>query len=59
MTGQSQSAGYAGPMPRCLTGHAGPDGAPLYDGFLYSGSPPWQVPLHQCRADLKPGTRGC
>ena len=26
----------------------GPGGGPLYDGFLYSGSPPWQVPLHQC-----------
>ncbi|HMA12600.1 MAG TPA: alpha/beta hydrolase domain-containing protein, partial [Steroidobacteraceae bacterium] len=38
----------------------GPGGGPLYDGFLYSGSPPWQVPLHQCAtgfADEDPRSR--
>ncbi len=56
MTGQSQTAGYARtyatvfhPMTRAA------DGTPLYDAYLYSGSPPWQVPLNQCRADLPAG----
>jgi hypothetical protein len=56
MTGQSQTAGYARtyatvfalPIEEQL-------GAPLYDGYLFSGSPPWQVPLHQCMADLPEG----
>ncbi len=30
-------------------------GKPLFDAYLYSGSPPWQVPLHQCMKDLPPG----
>lgn len=56
MTGQSQTAGYARtyatvfalPLEEAL-------GRPLYDGYLYSGSPPWQVPLHQCAAPLPEG----
>lgn len=51
MTGQSQTAGYARTWASVFARHTeGPDGGPLYDGFLYSGSPPWQVPLHQCAA---------
>jgi hypothetical protein len=56
MTGQSQTGGYArtyasvfGKLIR------GPNGKPLYDAYIYSGSPPWQVPLHQCRKDLDAG----
>jgi hypothetical protein len=56
MTGQSQTAGYARTYAtvfgRWVTAA---DDEPLYDGYLSSGSPPWQVPLHQCRADLPPG----
>jgi len=56
MTGQSQTAGYArtyaSVFGRVVTG---PDGKPLYDGYLYSGSPPWQVPLHQCAGDFAAG----
>ncbi|MFM1885737.1 MAG: hypothetical protein RL026_894, partial [Pseudomonadota bacterium] len=49
MTGQSQTAGYARTWASVFSRHVqGPNGGPLYDGFLYSGSPPWQVPLHQC-----------
>lgn len=56
MTGQSQTAGYA----RLYAGLFGrrevaPDGKPLYDGYLYSGSPPWQVPVNQCWHDLPEG----
>lgn len=51
MTGQSQTAGYARTWASVFAPHVeGPDGGPLYDGFLYTGSPPWQVPLHQCAA---------
>lgn len=51
MTGQSQTAGYARTWASVFARHVqAPDGGPLYDGFLYSGSPPWQVPLHQCGA---------
>ena len=56
MTGQSQTAGYARTYAAFFAGRArGPSGGPLYDGYLYSGSPPWQVPLNQCLGDLKPG----
>jgi hypothetical protein len=56
MTGQSQSAGYARTYATVFARTvAGNDGKPLYDGFLYSGSPPWQVPLNQCRTDLPEG----
>ena len=56
MTGQSQTAGYARtyatvfalPIEAQL-------GEALYDGYLYSGSPPWQVPLHQCMASFDEG----
>ena len=45
MTGQSQTAGYARTY---ATVFARPveqaRGAALYDGYLYSGAPPWQVP---------------
>ncbi len=56
MTGQSQTAGYARTYASFfgLTEKA-PGGGPLYDGYLYSGSPPWQVPIHQCSKDLSPG----
>jgi hypothetical protein len=51
MTGQSQTAGYARTWASVFARHTeAPKGGPLYDGFLYSGSPPWQVPLHQCAA---------
>lgn len=49
MTGQSQSGGYARTYASFFgdrTSEA--DGTPLYDAYLYSGSPPWQVPVHQC-----------
>ena len=56
MTGQSQTAGYARTYATFfgLTEKA-PDGHPLYDGYLYSGSPPWQVPLSQCLKGFSPG----
>jgi streptogramin lyase len=61
MTGQSQTAGYARTWASVFARHVqGPGGGPLYDGFLYSGSPPWQVPLHQCAtsfADDDPRSR--
>lgn len=56
LTGQSQTAGYArtyaSVFARVVTDAAGD---PIYDGYLYSGSPPWQVPLHQCAASFEPG----
>jgi hypothetical protein len=53
MTGQSQTAGYARTYASVFARTVeGPNGGPLYDAYLYSGSPPWQVPLNQCRADL-------
>lgn len=56
LTGQSQTAGYARTYATVFHRWTrGPDGRPLYDAYLYSGSPPWQVPLHQCRADLPAG----
>jgi hypothetical protein len=56
MTGQSQTAGYARTYASVFgTKTQGPNGKPLYDAYLYSGSPPWQVPLHQCREDLEEG----
>jgi hypothetical protein len=56
MTGQSQSAGYARTYASVFAHTvATKEGKPLYDGYLYSGSPPWQVPLHQCRKDLADG----
>ena len=55
MTGQSQTAGYARTYAtvfgRIVTG---PNGKPLYDGYLYAGSPPWQVPLYQCAQEVFP-----
>ena len=56
MTGQSQSAGYARTYAT-MFGAAERDGHghPLYDGYLYSGSPPWQVPVNQCAKDPPPG----
>ncbi len=56
MTGQSQTAGYARTYASVFGGREkAAGGGPLYDGYLYSGSPPWQVPLNQCRKDLEPG----
>jgi hypothetical protein len=56
MTGQSQSAGYARTYATVFAPSAvTKEGRPLYDAYLYSGSPPWQVPLNQCAADLKEG----
>ncbi len=61
LTGQSQTAGYARTWASVFALHTqAPDGGPLYDGFLYTGSPPWQVPLHQCSpgfADEDPRSR--
>ena len=49
MTGQSQTAGYARLYASAFgRREVGPDDKPLYDGYLYSGSPPWQVPINQC-----------
>jgi hypothetical protein len=49
MTGQSQTAGYARLYASVFSRReTTPDGKPLYDGYLYSGSPPWQVPINQC-----------
>lgn len=49
MTGQSQTAGYARLYASVFSRlEAGPNNKPLYDGYLYSGSPPWQVPINQC-----------
>jgi hypothetical protein len=56
MTGQSQTAGYARTYATAFAGRErAATGGRLYDGYLYSGSPPWQVPLNQCRKDLEPG----
>jgi len=56
MTGQSQTAGYARTyttvFARAIENALG---EPLYDGYLYSGSPPWQVPLHQCMEEFPEG----
>jgi streptogramin lyase len=61
MTGQSQTAGYARTWASVFARYIqSARGGPLYDGFLYSGSPPWQVPLHQCAtsfADDDPRSR--
>ena len=56
MTGQSQTAGYARTYAS-IFGRivVGPNGEPLYDAYLYSGSPPWQVPINQCAKDLPAG----
>jgi len=56
MTGQSQTAGYARTYA-AVFGSTVVDlrGKPLFDAYLYSGSPPWQVPLNQCSKDLPPG----
>lgn len=53
MTGQSQSAGYARTYASVFANTIGIENKkPIFDAYLYSGSPPWQVPLHQCRKDL-------
>jgi hypothetical protein len=61
MTGQSQTAGYARTWASVFARYTqDASGGSLYDGFLYSGSPPWQVPLHQCDpgfADEDPRSR--
>ena len=56
MTGQSQTAGYARTYASVF-GATTVDakGKPLFDAYLYSGSPPWQVPLNQCSKDLPAG----
>ena len=56
MTGQSQTAGYARTYASVFgTSVVDGKGKPLFDAYLYSGSPPWQVPLNQCSKDLLPG----
>jgi hypothetical protein len=56
MTGQSQTAGYARLYASLFSQRVvGLDSRPLYDGYLYSGSPPWQVPINQCQKDLPAG----
>ena len=56
MTGQSQTAGYARLYASVFSQRElGPDGKTLFDGYLYSGSPPWQVPINQCWKELPPG----
>ena len=59
MTGQSQTAGYARTYASVFgTTVVGGKGKPLFDAYLYSGSPPWQVPLNQCAKDLPSGDPG-
>ena len=49
MTGQSQTGGYARTYASFFSQDTEDAGVgPLYDAYLYSGSPPWQVPIHQC-----------
>jgi hypothetical protein len=56
MTGQSQTAGYARTYATFFArGVKGANGKALYDGYLYSGSPPWQVPINQCAKDPPAG----
>ncbi|MGH9641662.1 MAG: alpha/beta hydrolase domain-containing protein, partial [Terriglobales bacterium] len=56
MTGQSQTGGYSRAFASVFgQTDVGPDGKPLYDAYIYSGSPPWQVPLNQCAKDFSPG----
>jgi hypothetical protein len=56
MTGQSQTAGYARTYANVFSEMViGTRGEPLYDAYLYSGSPPWQVPLHQCMKEFASG----
>ncbi len=56
MTGQSQTAGYARTYAWVFgTAVVDAKGKPLFDAYLYSGSPPWQVPLNQCAKDLPAG----
>jgi hypothetical protein len=56
MTGQSQTAGYARTYATVFARTVrAPGGGRLYDGFMYSGSPPWQVPLNQCSKDIAAG----
>jgi hypothetical protein len=56
MTGQSQTAGYSRTYASVFgPSVTGSNGTPLYDAYLYSGSPPWQVPLHQCAAGFPSG----
>jgi Alpha/beta hydrolase domain len=56
MTGQSQTAGYARQYASLFNRReVRHGGKPLFDGFLYSGSPPWQVPINQCSRDLPAG----
>ena len=56
MTGQSQTAGYSRTYAAFFgAGTTEADGTPLYDGYLYSGSPPWHVPIHQCAAGFAAG----
>jgi hypothetical protein len=56
MTGQSQTAGYARLYATVFARRErSGSGTSLYDGFLYSGSPPWQVPVNQCWKDLPDG----
>ncbi len=55
MTGQSQTAGYARTYATFFgLIEKGPEGHPLYNGYLYSGSPPWQVPINQCVKGFSP-----
>ncbi|MDT8398211.1 MAG: alpha/beta hydrolase domain-containing protein [Pseudomonadales bacterium] len=56
MTGQSQTAGYSRTYATFFGADiTEADGTPLYDAYLYSGSPPWQVPIHQCAAGFAAG----
>lgn len=58
LTGQSQTAGYARTYASIFGRSVlGPGDRPSFDAYLYSGSPPWQVPLHQCAATIPEGDR--
>jgi hypothetical protein len=56
LTGQSQTAGYSRTYATVFgQREIGPNDKLLYDAYIYSGSPPWQVPLNQCIKDFPPG----
>jgi hypothetical protein len=56
MTGQSQTAGYSRTYASVFgRREAGPDGKPLYDGYLHSGSQDFLIPLHQCAKSFPRG----
>lgn len=57
MTGQSQTANYSRAYATYFGQvEKGADGRPLFDGYLYSGSPPFLIPIHQCASNAVQAT---